>query len=710
MQWLTADDDNGNLADGTPHMTAIFNAFNRHGIACSTPTAVNSGCAGGPTAAPALSATPGNFSVALSWTAVSGATRYWVFRSEGHAGCNFGKTLIAEVTGTSYTDTQVANGRPYYYNVVAAGSSSACYGRASSCVSATPAPPTNPDFGLTCNPSSISVPQGGSGNSTCAVSSQNGFAGAVDLSCTGLPAGASCSFVPDPATPPAGGSVNSSVTVSVTGSTPTGTYPFQVQGTSGALSHAFAMSLQVTPGATPDFGLSCTPSSLSVAQGGSGTSTCAVSSQNGFAAAVDLSCIGLPTGASCSFAPDPATPPAGGSVNSTATIGVSGSTATGTYSFQVQGTSGSLSHAFAMSLQVTGGGGIQTAVFDPALQAPRCAAVGSACDSGPSLLLGRDGKGPESNQPNTINDSCADGTSGTFHVDESNDRILVATADGTSFAPGKAVRVTASVWAWTTPSADHLDLYYAADASNPSWTYITTLAPAVTGAQTLSATYSLPSGALQAVRARFRYQGSVSPCATGAYDDQDDLVFAVSSSPQTEVFFDDFETEKGWTRNPGGSDAATTGLWERGDPEPTDYSGAKQLGTTVSGANDLVTGRLAGSSPGVHDVDGGVTSIHSPAITLPSAGNLTLSFSYYMAHASNSSSADYLRVKVVGGTTTTVFEKLGAAADVDAAWTTANASLNPYAGQTVRILIEAADASTASLVEAAVDDVRVTRQ
>jgi hypothetical protein len=70
------------------------------------------------------------------WTALS--TRYWVFRTEGHAGCNFGKALIAEVTGLSYTDTQVANGRTYHYNVVAAGSSSACFGRASTCVSATP--------------------------------------------------------------------------------------------------------------------------------------------------------------------------------------------------------------------------------------------------------------------------------------------------------------------------------------------------------------------------------------------------------------------------------------------------------------------------------------------------------------------------------------------------------------------------------------------
>ncbi len=48
IQWITADDDNGNLNDGTPHMTAIHAAFNRHGIACATPAPTNSGCAGGP--------------------------------------------------------------------------------------------------------------------------------------------------------------------------------------------------------------------------------------------------------------------------------------------------------------------------------------------------------------------------------------------------------------------------------------------------------------------------------------------------------------------------------------------------------------------------------------------------------------------------------------------------------------------------------------
>lgn len=176
------------------------------------------------------------------------------------------------------------------------------------------------------------------------------------------------------------------------------------------------------------------------------------------------------------------------------------------------------------------------------------------------------------------------------------------------------------------------------------------------------------------------------------------------------VFFDDFETSTGWTVNPSGTDTATAGLWERGNPEDTNSSGPKQLGTTVSGVNDLVTGRLAGAAAGDHDLDGGITTVRSPAITLPSTGTLTLSFSYYFAHATNSSTADFLRVKVVGTTTSTVFEELGSTVDDDAVWATGSANITSFAGQTVRILIEAADVSTASLVEAAVDDVRITQQ
>ncbi|WP_218919809.1 M28 family metallopeptidase [Streptosporangium roseum] len=193
----------------------------------------------------------------------------------------------------------------------------------------------------------------------------------------------------------------------------------------------------------------------------------------------------------------------------------------------------------------------------------------------------------------------------------------------------------------------------------------------------------------------------------------DAIAYAVwttaTATPPVTVWQDTFETATGWTANPGGTDTATLGRWERGDPEATTSSGAKQLGTTVSGSNDLVTGRLAGASAGDHDIDGGTTTIQSPAVTLPTGGTLKLNFSWYLAHGSNASSADYLRVKVVGSTTTQVFQQLGAATNRNGAWAVADVDISSYAGQSVRILIEAADASGASLVEAGVDDVKITR-
>ena len=176
----------------------------------------------------------------------------------------------------------------------------------------------------------------------------------------------------------------------------------------------------------------------------------------------------------------------------------------------------------------------------------------------------------------------------------------------------------------------------------------------------------------------------------------------------TTVWSDTFETATGWTINPNGTDTATSGQWERGAAQATNSSGAKQL-TPYAGSNDLVTGRLAGASAGDYDVDGGVTSARSPAITLPSSGTLTLSLAWYLAHGSNSSSADYFRVSVVhNGGTTALLTQTGAASNRNGAWTQSNLNLTPYAGQSIRILVEAADLSTASLVEAAVDNVTIT--
>ncbi|WP_067793182.1 M4 family metallopeptidase [Actinomadura formosensis] len=183
-----------------------------------------------------------------------------------------------------------------------------------------------------------------------------------------------------------------------------------------------------------------------------------------------------------------------------------------------------------------------------------------------------------------------------------------------------------------------------------------------------------------------------------------------NGSPGGTVFSDDFETDQGWGTNPYGSDTALAGAWERGTPQPTSYAGTNlQLAAAGGSGADLVTGAAAGANAGTYDLDGGVTSIQSPAISLPS-GTLSLSFNWYLAHLNNSSTDDYLRVRVVGTNgSSTVLNQSGAMADRAGAWQTATYDLSAYAGQSVYIVVEAADNGTGSLVEGGIDNVKITK-
>lgn len=140
MQYLAADDDDGNLANGTPHMAAIFAAFNRHQIACTTPVVTTAGCPSTPTDVPVVTATPGDGSISLSWTPASGAASYRVYRTDGVFGCDFGKTLIGTVTDTSFIDLGLMNGRDYSYTVIPTGTNESCFQVASTCTTAQPTP------------------------------------------------------------------------------------------------------------------------------------------------------------------------------------------------------------------------------------------------------------------------------------------------------------------------------------------------------------------------------------------------------------------------------------------------------------------------------------------------------------------------------------------------------------------------------------------
>ncbi len=140
LQFLQADDDDGNLANGTPHMQAVFAAFDRHDIACDVPPPLDSGCPDRPKAAPEVSGSGGDRSADLSWTPIEGAVRYRVYRADGPHACAFGKALVGETLGTRFTDSGLQNGRAYHYVVAGFPASDACMGPASACLTVTPGP------------------------------------------------------------------------------------------------------------------------------------------------------------------------------------------------------------------------------------------------------------------------------------------------------------------------------------------------------------------------------------------------------------------------------------------------------------------------------------------------------------------------------------------------------------------------------------------
>jgi hypothetical protein len=234
-----------------------------------------------------------------------------------------------------------------------------------------------------------------------------------------------------------------------------------------------------------------------------------------------------------------------------------------------------------------------------------------------------------------------------------------------------------------------------------SWTQ--TAGPAVALATPTAATARFTPS----VAGSYSFQLAVSD---GSLTATDTVIVSVAGAVEV-VFSDNFETDRGWTVNPAGADTAVAGAWLRANPEPTTSAGiTTQQGTTPSGSVCLVTGPLAGASAGANDVDAGVTTIQSPPIAIPAGGTVSLSLAFYFAHLNNSSSVDVFRVRVVGATTATVLEELGTAANDAAAFATRTINLTAFAGQTVRLVIETSDLGGASLVEAAVDDVRITRQ
>jgi hypothetical protein len=200
---------------------------------------------------------------------------------------------------------------------------------------------SGPNYTLSASPSSLTVTQGSSGSSTITVTPSGGFTGSVTLSTSALPSGVTASFGTNPTT---GTSV---VTFTASSTATTGTSSITISGVSGTLSHTTSISLTVNATATPNFSLSASPSSLTVKQGTSGSSTITVTPSGGFTGSVTLSNSALPSGVTASFGTNPTTS------TSVLTFTASSTATVGTSTITVTGVSGSLSHTTTISLTIS---------------------------------------------------------------------------------------------------------------------------------------------------------------------------------------------------------------------------------------------------------------------------------------------------------------------------------------------------------------------
>jgi subtilisin family serine protease len=187
-----------------------------------------------------------------------------------------------------------------------------------------------PDFAVSASPSSATVHYTETATYPVAVGALNGFTGSIALTVTGYPTGSTVSYSPSSVAAPG----NSTLTVKTSTTTPNGTYTLTITGTSSSrVVRTTKVTLTVI---APDFAVSTSPSAT-IQQGQSGVYPVAVDALNGFTGNISLTVTGYPSGATVSYLPSSVAAPG----NSTLTVKTAGTTAVGTYTLTITGTSSS---------------------------------------------------------------------------------------------------------------------------------------------------------------------------------------------------------------------------------------------------------------------------------------------------------------------------------------------------------------------------------
>ncbi|HEX6501936.1 MAG TPA: hypothetical protein VF011_01725 [Terriglobales bacterium] len=166
------------------------------------------------------------------------------------------------------------------------------------------------------SPSSVTANRpNNSDAATFLVSALGSFNQTVQLSCTGLPSGATCNFSPSNSVNPVAGSpVSVTLIIGTSPSTPTGTYTITIKGTTTSPNATKSQTLGLTVTALPDYVLTISNSPQSAWVNQTATFNGKLTAANGYNAPVNLSCAAGTTAAPPTCTPNPAsvTPTASG--------------------------------------------------------------------------------------------------------------------------------------------------------------------------------------------------------------------------------------------------------------------------------------------------------------------------------------------------------------------------------------------------------------
>lgn len=210
---------------------------------------------GAPPPSFSLSASPASQTLGLDANAAGSTTStITVTPYEGFAGAvtlsatslagasiSFAPNPTSPATGTSVmTMTVPANMQPGVYTTTVTGTSGTL--TRSTTVTLAVERAIAQDFSLAMTPASLSLSQGASGTVSVGVARIGGFAGSVQLGVSGLPAGVTASFRPNPAT---GASSTLTLTASTTATTGPATVTITGTGGTGTASRSASMILTV---------------------------------------------------------------------------------------------------------------------------------------------------------------------------------------------------------------------------------------------------------------------------------------------------------------------------------------------------------------------------------------------------------------------------------------------------------------------------------